>query len=138
MVKYKYINYPRPLDYSFAELVKRSRTGADMGEEKLEQTFFSSEYGHSYQLHEGTAPAKESSICLSAGSTLIARQSGFYGANASRVDTTISVPSTATEEADNGGLATRVAAKTHLLTEKIRKKKQGESFTGFYRGLQVG
>lgn len=90
-----------------------------MGEEKkVDQTFFSSEYGSSYRLREG---AFNEDSGLSAGSTLIARQSGTYGANASRGDTTIVSLGTAGDAEGSGGSTD----KTNLLTEKIRQKKQG-------------
>ena len=90
-----------------------------MEEKKLERTFLSGEYGSSYQMHEGTR--NEDSICLSAGSTLIARQSGTYGANASRGDTTIVSLGTAGDETSGGS-----TDRTNFLTEKIRQKKQGK------------
>lgn len=67
-------------------------------------------------MQPGDANAK--SLSLSAGSTLTARQSAStYGTNGIVETTTVTVG-----EASNGGDADR----THLLTEKIRKKKQGE------------
>ena len=81
-----------------------------------ERTFLSSEFS---PMQPGDANAK--SFSLSAGSTLTTRQSAStYGANGRVAETTVTIgePSVAS----NGGDADR----THLLTEKIRKKKQGE------------
>ncbi len=53
-------------------------------------------------------------------STLVARQTGTYGAYADRMDTTVSIGESSV------GSATSEMDKTRLLTEKIRKKKQGK------------
>lgn len=83
--------------------------------ESVDPRTFSSKYaGESYQM-------KRNSNELPAGSTLIVRQPGTYGANASRGETTI-LPISAEAEEDGGELHTD---RTQLLSEKIRKKKQG-------------
>lgn len=89
-----------------------------MAESKLERTFLSSEFS---QMQPGDANAK--SFSLSAGSTLTARQTALtYGTNGIVGETATVVTIGEPSEASNAGDADR----THLLTEKIRKKKQGE------------
>ena len=88
--------------------------------EKLEQTFFSSEYeGPSHQMQG--EEVKESSLCLSAGSTLIARHSGHYGANADRTETTVGMEESQAASGETDG--------AYLLSERIRQKKQGRDLT---------
>ena len=90
------------------------------GAENLEQTFFSSEYGRSSHQMQGEE-VKESSLCLSAGSTLIARHSGQYGANADRTETTVGMEDSQAASGETDG--------AHLLSERIRQKKQGRGLT---------
>ena len=78
-------------------------------DEKLERTF-SSEYGSKRPMQSGD----NSPLCLSAGSTLIARQSCYGGTSI-----TIS-PRTESEGGDTVETDT-----TQLLSEKLKKKKQG-------------
>ena len=85
-----------------------------MSEDKSVKSLFTSKYSQSYQM-QGTNSAEDCG--LSGGSTSVARQSGNYGANASRGETTVDL-----EVEASGDFATD---KTHLLSEKIRQKKQG-------------
>lgn len=121
------------LVYCIVVVKLEDRGTRNMADEKLKQTFFSSEYGQSYLLQPGLGGSNGSSTrSLSAESTLIARQSGTYGANANRNETSI------TDKGYEGG--TGETDKTQLLSEKIRKKKQGNTNTQvllvLIRGLQ--
>jgi hypothetical protein len=95
-------------------------------EKTLEQSFFSSTNGPSYQLKEGAL----SDSSLRARPRLIASQTGSYGANADREDTMSSPSFFEADAADDVPNGRRMTDKTHLLTEKIRKNKQGTMSAG--------